>query len=139
MRNALVTGGAGFIGSHLTEALLKSGWQVTVVDNFDDFYSRDIKQQNIQSHHNYPGFRLLQIDIRDYGALKSALSDAYDIIIHLAAKAGVRASIEEPTTYQEVNILGTQNLLEVARLCRIRQFVFASSSSVYGLNARVPW
>jgi len=139
MKHALVTGGAGFIGSHLVDRLLKEGWQVTVVDNFDPFYDPAIKRKNISTHFDYETYRLLKIDIRDMEALQEKLTDDYDVIVHLAAKAGVRPSIQDPIGYQEVNVKGTQNLLEFARQRGIKQFIFGSSSSVYGVNPNVPW
>jgi len=135
-RHALVTGGAGFIGSHLVDLLLLEGWHVTVVDNFDPFYSRELKCRNLAADRDSLSF--FEIDIRDGEALMR-LPASYDVIVHFAAKAGVRPSIENPIAYQEVNVGGTQNLLEFARHRGIRQFVFASSSSVYGVNPRVPW
>ncbi|MGP8246926.1 MAG: NAD-dependent epimerase/dehydratase family protein [Bryobacteraceae bacterium] len=139
MRHALVTGGAGFIGSHLVDKLLSGGWQVTTVDNFDPFYSKDIKERNIANHRHCPGFRLVEADIRCYDSLLRHLTERFDIVVHLAAKGGVRPSIQDPTTYQEVNVGGTQNLLEFAKRRGIEHFVFASSSSVYGVNPNVPW
>jgi UDP-glucuronate 4-epimerase len=139
VKHALVTGGAGFIGSHLVDRLLKEGWQVTVVDNFDPFYDPAIKRKNISTHFDYETYRLLKIDIRDMGAFQEKLTDDYDVIVHLAAKAGVRPSIQDPIGYQEVNVKGTQNLLEFARHRGIKQFIFGSSSSVYGINPNVPW
>jgi UDP-glucuronate 4-epimerase len=139
-QRALVTGAAGFIGSHLVDRLLREGWTVTGIDNFDPFYARDVKEAHIRDHRRDVRYRMAEIDIRDRGAL-SALGDAegYDVIVHLAARAGVRPSILDPIGYQDVNVCGTQNLLEFARERRIPQFVFASSSSVYGINPRVPW
>ncbi len=136
--NVLVTGGAGFIGSHLVDALLDDGCDVTIVDNFDPFYPRAIKEQNIAAHRLNGRWRLIEADLRDRAAL-DRLDARFDVIVHLAAKAGVRPSIEDPQAYQEVNVAGTQNLLEFARRRQIPQFVFASSSSVYGVNPRVPW
>ena len=137
----LVTGGAGFTGSHLVDSLLTSGASVTVLDNFDSFYDRSVKERNIRPHRNYSHWRLVEADIRNGSELAAKLSAAgpYDAIVHLAAKVGVRPSIDDPFMYQEVNVLGTQNLLEIARRMHVRQFVFASSSSVYGVNPRVPW
>ncbi len=137
-RRALVTGGAGFIGSHLIDGLLADGWDVTVIDNFDPFYPAQIKRGNIEAHARYPGWRLHEIDISDHEALGRLPGD-FDVIVHLAAKAGVRPSIADPLAYQKANVAGTQALLEFARARGIRQFVFASSSSVYGVNPRVPW
>ncbi|WP_299029173.1 GDP-mannose 4,6-dehydratase [uncultured Thermanaerothrix sp.] len=139
MKSVLVTGGAGFIGSHLVDRLLKEGWQVTVVDNFDLFYSPAIKRQNIANHLKHPNYTLVEADIRDYEGLRKRLSGEYDVIVHLAAKAGVRPSFRDPLGYYEVNVRGTQNMLELARKWGVRQFVFASSSSVYGVNPNVPW
>lgn len=135
----LITGGAGFIGSHLVDRLLAEGHTVTTVDNFDPFYDPAVKETNVAPHLRNPNFRLVRADICDLPALRSQLDGCYDVIVHLAAKAGVRPSIENPTTYQQVNVGGTQNLLEFAREREIRQFVFGSSSSVYGVNPLVPW
>jgi UDP-glucuronate 4-epimerase len=139
MKRALVTGGAGFIGSHLVDLLLDEGWQVTVVDNFDPFYDPQIKRQNIAPHLSHPNYRLVEVDIRNLEALRKYLSGEYDVIVHLAAKAGVRPSVLDPVSYYEVNVRGTLNLLELAREWGVRQFVFASSSSVYGANPNLPW
>jgi UDP-glucuronate 4-epimerase len=139
MQHALVSGGAGFIGSHLVDALLASGWQVTTVDNFDPFYPRNLKCENVRRHRDHPSFRLVELDICDLEGLQLLLDDQYDCIVHLAAKAGVRPSIDAPAEYQRVNVLGTQNMLEFAKLRGVPQFVFASSSSVYGVNPNVPW
>jgi UDP-glucuronate 4-epimerase len=136
-RTALVTGGAGFIGSHLVQQLLEEGWNVTVVDNFDPFYDPAAKRRNIETVASHPRFALVEADIRELDA--GSLGVTPDVIVHLAAKAGVRPSIEDPAGYQDVNVRGTQSLLELARRRNVRQFVFASSSSVYGVNPRVPW
>lgn len=138
-KHALVTGGAGFIGSHLVDRLLEEGWRVTVVDNFDPFYEPALKEANVAPHLQHEGYTLHRLDIRDLPGLRRELTEGYDVIVHLAAKAGVRPSIEDPLTYQEVNVAGTQNMLEFARERGIQQFVFASSSSVYGVNPNVPW
>ncbi len=137
--HVLVTGGAGFIGSHVVDSLLQGSHSVTVLDNFDDFYGRARKERNIAHQRTEPRWRLVEADLRDAAALNAQLDDRYDVIIHLAAKAGVRPSIEQPIAYQEVNVRGTQNLLEYARHHGSPRFVFASSSSVYGVNPRVPW
>lgn len=139
MRTALVTGGAGFIGSHLVDILLAEGWHVTVLDNFDPFYPAQVKRQNIKGHMRYERYRLVEADIRDLRQIGRHARGEYDVIVHLAAKAGVRPSIEEPAAYRDVNVRGLHNLLELARRWQIGQFVFASSSSVYGVNPRVPW
>lgn len=142
-KTILITGAAGFIGSHLSEALLAQGHKVVGVDNFDPFYDRSIKEKNLSELLPHPNFRLIECDIVDGGRLEKHLSDvlgdACDAIVHIAAKAGVRPSIEDPVAYQETNVRGTQNLLELARKLKVPQFVFASSSSVYGVNPRVPW
>ena len=137
--NIVVTGGAGFIGSHLIDRLLKKNHTVTNIDNFDAFYDESIKRDNIKGHFEYDSYSLHEIDIRDKKKLSGAVSVNTDVIVHLAAKAGVRSSIDDPTTYQEVNVTGTQNMLEIAREKKIKQFIFASSSSVYGKNPNVPW
>ena len=137
-RRLLVTGAAGFIGSHLVDRLLDEGWRVTALDNFDAFYDVAIKHTNIADHLRHKQYTLYQVDICDRDALAS-LDGNYDVIVHLAAKAGVRPSISDPVGYQQTNVEGTQNLLECARQWNITQFVFASSSSVYGINPRVPW
>src|SRR5688572_16222376 len=139
MTHALVTGGAGFIGSHLVDSLLADGWRVTVFDNFDSFYDRGVKERNIAPHLANPSYTLVRGDLRDPASVRQLESASYDVIVHLAARAGVRPSIEDPIGYQEVNVAGTQMMLELARARRIKQFVFASSSSVYGVNPRVPW
>ena len=139
MKRALVTGGAGFIGSHVVDTLLAQGAQVTAVDTFDPFYPREVKEANIAGQLGHPNYTLRELDIRDLPALRSGLGGPYDVVVHLAARAGVRPSIADPATYQDVNVRGTQNLLELARELGVPQFVFASSSSVYGVNPRVPW
>jgi len=137
--HVLVTGGAGFIGSHLVDALLAEGHEVTAFDNFDPFYARAAKEQNLSGHRTHARWRLVEGDVRDLPGMRAGLRGDYECIVHLAARAGVRPSIEDPVGYQEVNVRGTQNLLEIARERGVRRFVFASSSSVYGVNPRVPW
>ncbi len=139
-RTILITGGAGFIGSHLAERMLNEGWQVTVVDNLDPFYDISIKHQNLNLCRQYgDSFRFVQLDITDYAALASELTDTYDAIVHLAAKTGVRPSVTNPRVYSFVNTQGTQNMLELARELGVKQFIYTSSSSVYGLNTNLPW
>jgi UDP-glucuronate 4-epimerase len=135
----LVTGGAGFIGSHVVDDLMANGDQVTVVDNFDVFYDREVKERNVEAHRSSPRFRLIEADLRDGETLTRELTGPFDAVVHLAAMGGVRSSIERPLTFQDVNVRGTQNLLEIATRLRIPHFVFASSSSVYGVNPRLPW
>jgi UDP-glucuronate 4-epimerase len=137
--HALVTGGAGFIGSHVVDSLLAGGWRVTVVENFDPFYARSEKEANLAPHRANERLRVVEADLRDEASLRRTLDGAYDVIVHLAAKAGVRPSIEHPLEYQDVNVRGTHALLELCRAWGVKQFVFASSSSVYGVNPRVPW
>ena len=140
-KSILVTGGAGFIGSHLVDHLLaEGGWQVTVVDDFNDFYSPEIKHANIAGHLGSPNYRIVDADIRDSSTMAALFAEyKFDVIVHLAARAGVRPSLAEPKLYAETNINGTLNLLELAREYNIKQFVFGSSSSVYGINAKVPF
>ena len=135
---ALVTGVAGFIGSHLCERLLADGWTVIGVDNFDDFYDPQIKRQNISASLQNENFQLIEADIRDSSAMNDAVRDV-EVIVHLAAKAGVRPSIEQPLLYADVNINGTMVLLEAAKKHKISKFIFGSSSSVYGNNKKVPF
>ncbi len=135
----LVTGGAGFIGSHLVDQLLEEGHTVTVVDNFDPYYAIEIKEANVSAHLKNPNYTLVRVDFSEMAALRGALGGDYDVIVHLGACAGVRPSIQDPAKYQRVNVGGTQNLLELAKEWGVKQFVFASSSSVYGTNPNVPW
>jgi len=135
----LVTGAAGFIGSHLCERLVASGWSVVGVDNFDDFYDPGIKRRNIADCLENSNFQLFEADIRDRAAMAEAIGQGVEIIVHLAAKAGVRPSIAQPLLYSDVNINGTMVLLELAKEHQIDKFIFASSSSVYGNNEKVPF
>lgn len=140
MGPVLVTGAAGFIGSHLVERLLCLGYQVVGLDNFDDFYDPAIKRKNIGPLEGHERCRIIPGDIRDADLLNRIFSENdISLVAHLAARAGVRPSIQQPGLYQEVNIGGTINLLEVSKAFGVKQFVFASSSSVYGLNAQVPF
>ena len=141
MKRVLVTGGAGFIGSHLVERLLERGDQVTVLDNFDTYYDPAIKRRNIgASARQQDRCRIVEGDIRDAAALDSLFSgEAPDVVVHLAARAGVRPSIEDPILYEEVNVRGTANLLEACRKHGVKRFVFGSSSSVYGDSTAVPF
>ncbi|MBQ9019729.1 SDR family NAD(P)-dependent oxidoreductase [Candidatus Saccharibacteria bacterium] len=140
MKTYLITGAAGFIGSTLTKRLLEEGNQVIVIDNFNDFYSPELKQKNIKPFQNNPNFTLYKADIRDTASLQKIFTEnKIDVIVHLAAMAGVRPSIEDPLLYQEVNGIGTQNILEQAKLHNIKNLVMASSSSVYGNCKEVPF
>lgn len=137
----LLTGGAGFIGSHLAERLLAAGHEVVCLDNFNDFYDPAIKQRNIERALSSPGYTLVTGDILDRDLLDRVFDKhgGIDCVAHLAAYAGVRPSIERPEIYQRVNIEGTVNLLERARIYGVPRFVFASSSSVYGGRTEVPF
>jgi UDP-glucuronate 4-epimerase len=143
MKHYLVTGGAGFIGSNLIKALLKEepDAKITSIDDFDPFYPEGIKQLNIQNFAHNPLFTLLRNDIGKTSGkeLSELIKDPVDVIVHLAAKAGVRPSIQNPVSYQETNVIGLQNLLDFAVQKKVKQFVFASSSSVYGVNDHYPW
>ncbi len=136
----LITGAAGFIGSHLVERLLGDGVQVVGVDNFCDFYDPAIKRRNLRNALTSPSFELVEADIRDGDAMDAAVSRTRPgAIVHIAAMAGVRISIQRPKLYAEVNLSGTVNMLEAAARHKVARFVFASSSSVYGNNAKVPF
>ncbi len=137
MAKVLVTGGAGFIGSHLTERLLARGDEVTVLDNFNDFYDPAIKRENAAQ---LTDARIVEGDIRDAAGLKRLFAEGdFDAVVHLAAMAGVRPSLLDPLHYEDVNVRGTLLLLEEARQRPGLKFVFASSSSVYGSNENVPF
>ncbi len=136
----LITGGAGFIGSSLADDLLKKNNKVVVIDNFCDFYNPQIKENNIKNALENENYKLYRGDIRDKELLNRIFSENnIDIVVHLAAMAGVRPSIENPVLYQEVNCLGTQNILECMKEKRIMNLVMASSSSVYGNSKTVPF
>lgn len=136
----LITGGAGFIGSSLADNLLKEGNMVAVIDNFCDFYDPSIKEDNIKEALNNPNYKLYRGDIRDKDILDKIFSEnKIDVVVHLAAMAGVRPSIENPVLYQEVNCMGTQNILEEMKKHHIDKLVMASSSSVYGNTKEVPF
>ena len=135
--SVLVTGGAGFIGSHVCEKLLKNGEEVVCIDDLNDYYPPKQKKANLK-HLEGDSFHFSKKDIRDKEEVEKHL-EGVSSIIHLAARAGVRASIENPSTYQEVNVLGTLNLLELCREHDIETFVFGSSSSVYGINGKTPF
>lgn len=140
-RNILVTGGAGFIGSHLVEKLLAENFgHVVALDNFNEFYSPEIKRENIRTALEHPNFKLYETDICDAENLREIFAENnFDAIVHLAAWAGVRPSLMNPKLYTEVNVNGTLNLLELAREFNVKQFVFGSSSSVYGINSKIPF
>jgi UDP-glucuronate 4-epimerase len=138
--NFLVTGGAGFIGSSVVDRLLMRGDRVVCLDNFDSFYDPVVKRMNIAGALENPGFKLIEGDIRDMGLLRKVFAEEkFDMVFHPAARAGVRPSIADPMLYEDVNIKGTMNLLEMAKQHGIKGFIFASSSSVYGKNEKVPF
>jgi len=138
MKSILVTGAAGFIGSHLSEALLEAGYKVTGIDNFDSFYEREIKESNLQIALKHPQFFFIEGDAGDQNLL-NAIPHKIDIVVHLAAKPGVLPSIKNPPAYIKNNIQLTNNLLEWMHKKEIKKLVFASSSSVYGNNAKIPF
>lgn len=136
----LVTGGAGFIGGHLCRRLLQNEYTVSAIDNFDPYYDRSIKEEGIQDLHGHPDFSFYEHDINNTSFLLSVLGGQdIDAVIHLAAKAGVRASIENPVGCAHFNITGTQSMLDFSHQMDIKAFIFGSSSSVYGNNDKVPF
>ena len=143
MKHYFITGGAGFIGSNLIKTLFlnEPGIKITCIDDFDPFYSPAIKEFNIRDLKSNPNFHLLINDLANTSGqeLSELISDRVDVIVHIAAKAGVRPSIDNPVAYQQANVIGLQNMLDFAKIKNIKQFVFASSSSVYGINDHYPW
>ena len=140
MKTYFITGGAGFIGSTLSQELLEKGNKVVIIDNFCDFYNPKIKEDNVRELLQNKNFKLYRADIRDRQSIKKIFDEnKIDIVMHLAAMAGVRPSIENPILYQEVNCMGTQNILEEMREHNVKNGVFASSSSVYGNCKEVPF
>lgn len=136
----LVTGGAGFIGSHLIKKILENKNKVICIDDFNDFYNPKYKFKNIENFRNIKNFTLYKQDICDsIGLEKIFKKEKIDLIIHLAARAGVRPSIEDPMLYYKVNVMGTLNMLEMTKKHKIKKFIFASSSSVYGNNKKIPF
>ena len=136
----LVTGGAGFIGSHLVDRLLDRGDEVVVIDDLNDYYDPAIKRRNLTAALKHPAFALVEGDIRNAKLLdKVGGSRKFDVIVHLAARAGVRPSIASPLLYEQVNCYGTMNILEMARKSEIKRLVFASTSSVYGHACKIPF
>lgn len=136
----LVTGGAGFIGSHLSESLLNDSNRIVCLDNFDPYYDPVIKYRNIKNIKDHPKFELIEGDILNWELLSQLFkNNHFDVVVHLAARAGVRPSIQNPRLYQKVNFEGTTNLLELSCKHEVSKFIFASSSSVYGNNKKVPF
>ena len=139
-KHILVTGAAGFIGSHLTRRLLGRGDQVTILDDFNDFYDPARKRANIAPFLENPAYKLVEGDIRDETLVDGLFRDGrFDGVVHLAARAGVRPSLQEPILYEDTNCIGTLRLLEAARAHGPEIFIFGSSSSVYGINKKVPF
>lgn len=140
MSKILVTGGAGFIGSHVCDELLKQGNEVVCVDNLNDYYDPRIKIKNIQNNLSNPNFSFIPKSIREKDRIEEIFKDhKIDSIIHLAARAGVRPSIKEPLKYRETNVVGTLNMLQLAKEYGVRKFIFGSSSSVYGNQSKIPF
>ncbi len=141
MKKILVTGGAGFIGSHLIDRLLSDGYEVVNVDNFNDFYDLKIKEKNILGHFNFKDlYTLIREDITNKDFLYNRLKKhKFDLIVHLAARAGVQPSIENPKEYFLDNVIGTQNILDFAKDNNIKKMILASSSSVYGNSSKIPF
>jgi UDP-glucuronate 4-epimerase len=139
--NFLVTGGAGFIGSHVCERLLQDGHAVWAFDDLNDFYDPQLKRRNLRDIQSLAKpFEFVHGDLTDCAALADLFGSVkFDQVIHLAARAGVRPSLAEPALYQRVNVEGTVNLLEAARKNRVKKIIIASSSSVYGVNSKVPF
>lgn len=139
-KRILLTGGAGFIGSHVAEALIRRGTQLSIVDNLDNFYALSRKRLNLQEIRNAGAYEFFEADVRDMDALRKVAEHVQpEIVIHLAARAGVRPSIEQPALYESVNVAGTVNLLEIAREFKVQRLIFGSSSSVYGITNTVPF
>jgi UDP-glucuronate 4-epimerase len=140
LKRVLLTGGAGFIGSHVAEALLRRGVELTIVDNLDSFYSPAVKKANLEEIRRVGEYRFANQDIGIADGMRELImSTRPEAIIHLAARAGVRPSIEEPLRYERVNIGGTLNLLDLCRECNVGKFIFGSSSSVYGMTSKTPF
>lgn len=138
--NVLITGAAGFIGSHLCERLLSQGHKVTGLDNFDPFYGRQIKQKNLVQSSQSTDFSFVEADIRNADLMNELFSkNKFAVVFHLAARAGVRPSIEDPVGYIDVNVNGTTVLLEATKKTGTKKIIFASSSSVYGNNSKIPF
>jgi UDP-glucuronate 4-epimerase len=136
----MVTGSSGFIGSHVVDRLLSKGENVAGIDNFDPFYDPSIKKKNMEHNLEDQNFTFYRADIREKSEIENILkNNEIDTIIHLAARAGVRPSIQDPLLYQDVNVRGTMNLLELSKEYDIKNFVFGSSSSVYGINEKIPF
>lgn len=139
-KRILLTGGAGFIGSHIAEALIRRDAKLSIVDNLDNFYAPSRKRLNLQEVRKAGNYEFFEVDIRDVDTLRRVAEQAQpEIIIHLAARAGVRPSIEQPALYESVNVAGSVNLLEIAREFKVQRLIFGSSSSVYGVTNHIPF
>jgi len=140
MRKILITGSAGFIGFHLAQLMLRNGWQVLGVDCLSDYYDVNLKKRRHAMLSQNEGFSSLEVDIREFAALEEPVTAfAPDVIVHLAAQAGVRYSIENPRAYMETNVMGTFNIMELARELKVDHLLMASTSSVYGANEEMPF
>ncbi len=140
MRKILITGSAGFIGFHLAQVMLREGWQVLGVDCLSDYYDVNLKKRRHAMLAQNEGFASLEVDIREFEALEGPVMEfAPDVIVHLAAQAGVRYSIENPRAYMETNVMGTFNIMELARELKVDHLLMASTSSVYGANKDMPF
>lgn len=140
MTRILLTGGAGFIGSHVAEALIRRGAKLSIVDNLDNFYAPSRKRRNLREIGNAGPYEFFEADVRDMEALRKLAERIQpEIVIHIAARAGVRPSIEQPALYESVNVAGTVNLLEIAREFKVQRMIFGSSSSVYGITNTIPF
>lgn len=140
MGKYLITGGAGFIGSHLTKELLNENQKVVCLDNFDNFYDPKIKYNNLKNFQNNKNFYLEKGDIRNKNFLNKVFKKhKFEQVVHLAARAGVRPSLKDPLLYAEVNIEGTLNILECIKNYKVKKMIFGSSSSVYGTNQKIPF
>jgi UDP-glucuronate 4-epimerase len=139
MYSVLVTGGAGFIGTNLIKRLLEDGYRVTSIDNLDDYYSRDIKVRNSKVYNSNSSYKFIEADLLNEETFVNVLADTYHAIIHLAARPGVRFSIKHPEITNQINIGGTRTVISIAESRGIDKIIYASSSSVYGVNEKVPW
>ncbi|MCF8360641.1 MAG: GDP-mannose 4,6-dehydratase [Prolixibacteraceae bacterium] len=139
MKKIVITGCAGFIGSHLCEKLLDMGYEITGIDNFDPFYDVTVKKRNMENFIGYPNFLFIEADLADREKLEAEFPEGVDLIVHLAGKAGVRPSIEDPSGYIRANITATQNILDIMKDRDIKKMAFASSSSVYGNTKETPF
>ncbi len=139
MKKIVVTGCAGFIGSHLCEKLLDMGHEITGIDNFDPFYDVSVKKRNLDNFLGHPNFSFIEVDLAEKDQLETLFPEKADLIVHLAGKAGVRPSIEDPLGYIRANVTATQNILDIMKERGIKKMAFASSSSVYGNTKETPF